>query len=497
MYVPYQRRRFGFDGLGDTVSVRDDVANRTCDATERRIRPVVEPAGSLLVTVDRRHTAGGRTIQLHHAAYRAYRDLKAAAEAGGIPANLLTMTSGYRSVTSQRGLWEAALRKYGSAQAARKWVAPPGGSPHHTGRAIDFHLGPPNKSESVAELRRAPAYRWMVCNASRFGFTPYAAEPWHWEYNPAGFNPSSPAPASASPAAPPQPAPAPPAPPRPAPSRPVPPPAVGADPLSSFSSSEQKALRMTTHWEGGRVASFDALTGDFDNQGLTFGMLQWPIGTGSLQPLLADFVKNFPSKVDAIFGSDAAAFREMLRKPRAEQLAWARSINDSRKVVIAPWAGYFRRLGADPDFQRIQVRSARCIMNCAIKHTQKRGLRSERALAFMFDSVNAFGGWWDRKVDATTGKKREDLVQEEIAAMRAAVRGPLSERQILEAIANVFRKTASRKWREKAYARKMAIVRGSGRVHGEDINVDTRWGISDRPHDGRIDTAMDCRGRSC
>jgi hypothetical protein len=26
-------------------------------------------------------------------------------------------------------------------------------------------------------------YRWLVCNALRFGFTPYAAEPWHWEFH--------------------------------------------------------------------------------------------------------------------------------------------------------------------------------------------------------------------------------------------------------------------------------------------------------------------------
>jgi hypothetical protein len=29
---------------------------------------------------------------------------------------------------------------------------------------------------------RTPAYRWMVANASRFGFVNYAFEPWHWEY---------------------------------------------------------------------------------------------------------------------------------------------------------------------------------------------------------------------------------------------------------------------------------------------------------------------------
>jgi hypothetical protein len=87
----------------------------------------------------------------------------------------------------QKELWAAGLKKHGSAEAARKWVAPPGKSPHHTGRAIDFFLGPHNSSRNIAALRAAPAYYWLVCNAIKFGFTPYAAEPWHWEYNPPDF----------------------------------------------------------------------------------------------------------------------------------------------------------------------------------------------------------------------------------------------------------------------------------------------------------------------
>jgi hypothetical protein len=113
--------------------------------------------------------------------------MKAAAEADGIPANLLTITSGYRSVAHQKRLWAAALVKYGSPQAARKWVAPPGGSPHHTGRAIDLWLGTRNSSTNIAALRATLPYKWLVCNAARFGFFPYANEPWHWEFNPEGL----------------------------------------------------------------------------------------------------------------------------------------------------------------------------------------------------------------------------------------------------------------------------------------------------------------------
>ncbi|TVQ36315.1 MAG: DUF4157 domain-containing protein [Geminicoccaceae bacterium] len=73
----------------------------------------------------------------------------------------------------------------------RKGTAPPGRSPHHTGRAIDIYVGNLRgrretqlSPDNVAVQRRTDAYRWLVCNAHRFGFFPYNAEPWHWEYNP-------------------------------------------------------------------------------------------------------------------------------------------------------------------------------------------------------------------------------------------------------------------------------------------------------------------------
>jgi D-alanyl-D-alanine carboxypeptidase/N-acetylmuramoyl-L-alanine amidase len=127
---------------------------------------------------------GGKTIALHRHAAAAWKALVEAARADGIAKPLLLIVSGYRSSARQKQLWEAALRKYGSREQARKWVAPPGGSAHQSGRAIDFHLGGKNSSANVAQLRTLPAYKWLAANARRFGFYPYSAEPWHWEYNP-------------------------------------------------------------------------------------------------------------------------------------------------------------------------------------------------------------------------------------------------------------------------------------------------------------------------
>lgn len=145
-----------------------------------RVRDKRDPAPRDRVTVQ---GANGPVV-LHRLAAEAWAAMVSAARADSIAAPLLLPISGYRSSQRQAQLWRTALARYGSPDAARKWVAPPGSSAHQSGRAIDFHLGARNDSANVGALRRTPAYRWLVANAQRFGFYPYESEPWHWEYNP-------------------------------------------------------------------------------------------------------------------------------------------------------------------------------------------------------------------------------------------------------------------------------------------------------------------------
>jgi hypothetical protein len=76
------------------------------------------------------------------------------------------LVSGYRSVERQTQLWNAAVKKYGSAAAARKWVAPPGKSNHNHGVAADL------AGDLALAKRLAP----------QFGLHfPMDWEPWHIE----------------------------------------------------------------------------------------------------------------------------------------------------------------------------------------------------------------------------------------------------------------------------------------------------------------------------
>jgi hypothetical protein len=98
-----------------------------------------------------------------HPALRKAVDRLIAASNGSIQ-----LVSGYRSHDHQQRLWNEALARYGSAEAADDWVAPPGHSMHEKGLAVD--LGG-NLSLAVELVQRLdlPLYR------------PMAHEPWHFE----------------------------------------------------------------------------------------------------------------------------------------------------------------------------------------------------------------------------------------------------------------------------------------------------------------------------
>lgn len=146
-----------------------------------RIADKSEPAPGDLATLEGHH---GKRVRVHRLAAAAWSALVEAARADGIPAPYLLAESGYRTVAEQERSWQRALERYGSEAEARRWVAKPGGSPHHSGRAIDCWLGSSISSRNVDQQRRTAAWTWLDRNAVRFGFYPYPVEPWHWEYNP-------------------------------------------------------------------------------------------------------------------------------------------------------------------------------------------------------------------------------------------------------------------------------------------------------------------------
>lgn len=127
---------------------------------------------------------GGKIILLRPKALAAYRQMaEAARKAGLIPPRsaLFSIFSGYRSPDYDAARCAQENNCQGLVRATC--------SAHRTGWAMDINLGaaPGFMPDSSADANRlyisqTPIYRWLVKNASRFGFVNYAFEPWHWEY---------------------------------------------------------------------------------------------------------------------------------------------------------------------------------------------------------------------------------------------------------------------------------------------------------------------------
>lgn len=80
--------------------------------------------------------------------------------------------SGWRSPEYQDRLLDAAIAKYGSREAAARWVATPTTSAHVSGDAVD--IGP------------SAATDWLSRNGAVYGLCRiYGNEPWHYELRPA------------------------------------------------------------------------------------------------------------------------------------------------------------------------------------------------------------------------------------------------------------------------------------------------------------------------
>ena len=178
---------------------------------------------------------------------------------------------------------------------------------------------------------------------------------------------------------------------------------------SGLTPAERKAVEITSTFETGKRGGFFGLSSNFDGQGLSFGLVNWTIGTGSLQPLLRDFATESPDRWSTVFGPDAARFRQLIsRKDKTaikDQHTFAvKEMNSCtmRKgkpvwAIREPWFGYFNRLSEDLAFQAIQIRYVRKLLARADYFCHEYKLRSEQAFAFMFDAVSSHGQWWPNK----------------------------------------------------------------------------------------------------
>ena len=182
---------------------------------------------------------------------------------------------------------------------------------------------------------------------------------------------------------------------------------------------------------------FAGPSGDFDGQGISFGVLQWNLGQGSLQPLLRKIIKAEPEMVESIFAQNYEELNSVLAASKSEQMNWARSIQNLKHILNEPWKGHFKTLGRHPLCQDIQVESATRFFNSASALCRDFGLLSSRAAALMFD-IKVQNGSISKLVKASAAKDE---------------------------------------WVEDVRSRKLTIANGQGTVHGNFYDLKEQYGL--------------------
>jgi zinc D-Ala-D-Ala carboxypeptidase len=126
----------------------------------------------------------GKLVRLTPRAARAWRRMHSSAARDGIE---LVALSGFRSVQRQTSLIRAKLVRGQRIDDILRYVAAPGFSEHHTGRALD--IATPQHLELDEDFARTAAFRWLKAHAHEFGFRlsyprnnhhGIGYEPWHW-----------------------------------------------------------------------------------------------------------------------------------------------------------------------------------------------------------------------------------------------------------------------------------------------------------------------------
>ncbi len=222
--------------------------------------------------------------------------------------------------------------------------------------------------------------------------------------------------------------------------------------------SLNEAILLTASFEG---SGYVNVTGNSDGQGISMGIFQWNIGSGTLQPLLKQFFENNNDLAQKIFGDDYKSVVNMLDSSKSTQLSWAKSINDG-KYLKSEWKKQLIMLCETSEFQAIQREAMSKYINQAYKIVNDYGLKSERGLSLALDIAVQN---WDVKSAARKNIKNQ-------------ISNGLSEQEVLKLLAQAAVDKSKPVYKNDVSSRKFTIVNGTGAVHGKLYDIEEEYGIT-------------------
>lgn len=241
----------------------------------------------------------------------------------------------------------------------------------------------------------------------------------------------------------------------------------------AHASLNQKCLALTGAFETGRQPPdcFCGITGNFDGQGISFGVLQWNIGQQSLQPLLAQMIGDHPQVCQSIFHEHLDTIRTLGGESAEEQLKFACSIQTPKGDVVEPWRGMLVSLGRTNEFQAIQASHASKLLDNSIALCGAYGLRSERAVALMFD------------IQTQNGSIKPLVKTQILADFKQVTASAPDDVEVarMRIIANRVAASARAQFVDDVRVRKLTIAEGKGTVHGIPYDLENVYCLTLAP----------------
>lgn len=223
----------------------------------------------------------------------------------------------------------------------------------------------------------------------------------------------------------------------------------------------ERCLGLTADFEG---HGFGLLEGNFDGAGLTWGIIGFTLSNGEIQTLLREAEAAVPGTLARVLGPLAGEWADVMKRPRAQQLAWADSISSGPNQGNVPpaWKQAFAALGDEPVVKRLQMQRAYDAYFVPATATAKQmKLKSELGIALAFD------------MHVQNGSSRKKAVAE-----LAPLAGKLPEPEMRRRLAQRVAAYSSAAFSADVLSRKLTIAEGQGTVHGRSYRL-AAWGLSE------------------
>lgn len=221
-------------------------------------------------------------------------------------------------------------------------------------------------------------------------------------------------------------------------------------------------VKVTSSFEG---TEYGTVTNNFDGQGISLGLLQWNLGTGSLQtyilnhidPMMFDF---FPKPI-----------LPLIKMPPSDAVTWVKDVcMDENGDLKEEWRKAFERFLTTPSVINVQKQAIDKYWHRSKEILGKfNGMKQTRKLhAWCFDlAVQS----WSLGVDVPAPHKdhAESIINQYDAKNAVEWNTVLlsEEQQILIIMSHLRALKCKPEWRRDFFNRKATIAMGFGIVHGK------------------------------